>query len=123
MDVISNFRRYLRLFFSNSVIEHGCTWKNKDSFAKEVRRLSVVLWIQTLAYEFPIEPHYLDPFVHWLPKPVQTHSSKLLTPRGLIGKPSFCDTDFMVDTTPLASTSRNDRTFLSAPFTRTNFCG
>ena len=56
------------IVFSNSVIEHVGTFENQVKFAKEVCRVGKRLWIQTPAKEFFFEPHYLTPFVHWLPK-------------------------------------------------------
>jgi SAM-dependent methyltransferase len=56
------------LVFSNSVIEHLGNFASQKKFAAECRRTGGRLWIQTPALGFPIEPHYLTPFVHWLPK-------------------------------------------------------
>ena len=64
------------ILFSNSVIEHVGTLAKQQNFAREVRRVGVKLWIQTPAFAFPIEPHYLAPFMHWLPWSVR----KLLLP-------------------------------------------
>lgn len=56
---------------SNSVIEHVGGWQRKVDFAKEVSRVSQSYYIQTPNYWFPIEPHCMTPFYHWLPKPIQ----------------------------------------------------
>jgi Methyltransferase domain len=87
--------------FSNSVIEHVGTWEDQVAFAREIRRVGDALWVQTPAYECPIEPHYLAPFVHWLPKPVQRKMLRHFTPWGLIAKPPVSEIDLMVDTTRL----------------------
>ncbi|MGI8602782.1 MAG: class I SAM-dependent methyltransferase [Verrucomicrobiales bacterium] len=52
---------------SNSVIEHLGDWQKQKAFAGELTRVSKALWVQTPAKCFFIEPHYLAPFVHWLP--------------------------------------------------------
>ena len=65
------------IVFSNSVIEHVGSYDDQRAFAHEVRRVGRRLWIQTPARCFPIEPHYIAPFVHWLPRRWQRH---LVTP-------------------------------------------
>ena len=46
------------------------------------------LWIQTPAREFFIEPHYLAPFVHWLPIACQRRLIRNFTLRGWLERPS-----------------------------------
>jgi SAM-dependent methyltransferase len=56
------------LAFSNSVIEHVA---DREAFAAEVMRVARGWWVQTPAFSFPVEPHALLPFAHWLPAPVR----------------------------------------------------
>jgi len=56
------------IVFSNSVIEHLGTFENQRLMAEEVKRLAPVYFIQTPAYEFPIEPHFLFPGFHYMPR-------------------------------------------------------
>lgn len=59
------------LVHSNSVIEHVGHWNDMAAMAREVMRVGRSGWIQTPAWEFPIEPHFRAPFMHWLGGPAQ----------------------------------------------------
>jgi SAM-dependent methyltransferase len=54
------------LVYSSSVIEHVPP-QRRAAFAAEARRVGRGLYVQTPAFSFPIEPHSLLPFAHWLP--------------------------------------------------------
>ena len=56
------------LVFSNSVIEHLGNREDKLQFAQECCRVGKEVYIQTPNLWFPIEPHILTVFIHWLPK-------------------------------------------------------
>jgi hypothetical protein len=87
--------------FSNSVIEHVGTWERQMSFAREIRRVGCALWVQTPAYACPIEPHYLAPCIHYLPRPVQKFCVRWLTPWGWIHHPNREEVAQAVDSTRL----------------------
>jgi SAM-dependent methyltransferase len=53
------------LAYSSSVIEH-VERERRAAFAGEVRRVARGFFVQTPAQSFPIEPHALLPFAHWL---------------------------------------------------------
>jgi hypothetical protein len=57
------------LYHSNSVIEHVGGWADMQAMAREARRIAPSGWLQTPAWEFPIEPHFRLPFMHWLSAP------------------------------------------------------
>lgn len=66
------------LVHSNSVIEHVGSWNRMAAMARETQRVGKAGWIQTPAWEFPIEPHFRLPFVHWMAAPARR---RLLTLR------------------------------------------
>ena len=55
--------------YSNSVVEH-LPADERDAYAREVRRVGRRWFVQTPNRGFPVEPHALLPFVHWLPRPL-----------------------------------------------------
>jgi hypothetical protein len=69
--------------YSNSVIEHVGGWDDQIAFASEMRRVGRSLWIQTPAFECPVEPHYLGFAIHWLPKPCRWFAARWLTLVGI----------------------------------------
>lgn len=52
-----------------TVIEHVGSWCDIAAMAAELRRVGRAGWVQTQAWEFPIEPHYRAPFLHWFAQP------------------------------------------------------
>lgn len=74
--------------FSNSVIEHMGTWENQQRFADEIRRVAGALWVQTPAREFPVEPHFVAPLIHWLPKSWRKRVARFGTLWGWVERPT-----------------------------------
>jgi SAM-dependent methyltransferase len=58
------------LVYCSSVIEHVPA-PARAAFAAELRRVGRGWFVQTPARSFPIEPHALLPFAHWLPHPLR----------------------------------------------------
>ncbi len=58
------------LAYSSSVVEHVAP-ADRPRFAAELRRVARGIWVQTPARAFPVEPHALLPFAHWLPPRVR----------------------------------------------------
>jgi hypothetical protein len=76
---------------SNSVIEHVT---DQAKFASEMLRVGKRVYCQTPAKEFPVEPHCLGLFVHWLPRKWFTHFvHRYLTLYGWIAKPDREETE------------------------------
>jgi hypothetical protein len=74
--------------FSNSVVEHLGSWDAQVQFASEIRRVARCYFLQTPDVRFPVEPHLITPFVHWLPKQVQLRCLRNCTVWGLLERPS-----------------------------------
>jgi hypothetical protein len=74
--------------FSNSVIEHISTPEDQRRFAEEVRRTGRAYWVQTPDRRFPLEPHLVTPFLHWLPKRARVAIARRFTFWSLIERPS-----------------------------------
>src|SRR3954452_24438232 len=64
------------LAYCSSVIEHVEPAQRPD-FARELRRVARGWYVQTPAFSFPIEPHALLPFAHWLPPGLRRHYWRL----------------------------------------------
>ncbi len=56
------------LTFSNSVIEHVGDETSTARFAQECDRVGKRVYIQTPNHWFPMEPHFVALFIHWLPR-------------------------------------------------------
>ena len=56
------------LVFSNSVIEHVGSYDDMAAFAREIMRVGENIYVQTPNRWFPVEPHIVALFIHWLPR-------------------------------------------------------
>jgi hypothetical protein len=74
------------LLVCNSVMEH-VPLKQRARLAEDMHRVAKRLFCQTPAYEFPLEPHFVFPFIHWLPRWFGFHLAKI-TPWRLLSRPS-----------------------------------
>jgi hypothetical protein len=53
--------------FSNAVVEHVGGREDQERFARELCRVSKRVFVTTPNRLFPVDPHTLLPFLHWLP--------------------------------------------------------
>lgn len=81
------------IVYSNSVIEHLQTLENQRRFAAECSRVGMQYYIQTPNRWFPIEPHLITPFIHWLPKQVQKRLLRNFTLWGWFVRPAQSTAD------------------------------
>ena len=105
--------------FSNSVIEHLGTWERQKAFAHEAGRVARKLWIQTPARCFPIEAHFLAPYIQYLPKGIQ-HRIVRWTPRGLLN-PGVVHQ--IVDEVRLLTYTEMTELFPDCQILKERFCG
>lgn len=84
------------IVYSNSVIEHLGSLENQRLFANEIRRVGHRYYVQTPNKWFPVEPHLITPFIHYLPKAMQKQLLRNFTIWGLLTRPTIrqCD-DFL----------------------------
>lgn len=111
-----------RLVFSNSVIEHVGDLAAQKRFADECRRVGGRLWVQTPALGFPIEPHYLTPFVHWLPKPMRRRMLRWCSVWGLLTRPTQEKVDEQVNEIRLLSKREMRQLFPDCRILVERFC-
>lgn len=109
--------------FSNSVIEHVGSRENQAKFAAEIRRVARGLWVQTPARNFPIEPHLLALFVHYLPLGWQRRLVRRFTLWGLISRPSQERIDQVLRETRLLSHADMREFFPDCEIRRERFLG
>jgi len=76
------------IVFSNSVIEHVGSRDQQRRLASEIRRVGVRYWVETPNRGFPLEPHLLTPFLHFLPQAVQRSLARRWTVWDALERPS-----------------------------------
>ena len=109
--------------FSNSVIEHLGTFEDQRRFAEEIRRVGRAVWVQTPARSFPVEAHFLTPFVHFLPRRWQRLLARRLTVWGLLVRPTQERVDDLVDELRLLTHAEMRRLFPDCEIRRERFLG
>ncbi len=76
------------IVFSNSVIEHVGGPERQRQFAGEIMRTGRAFWVQTPNRWFPVEPHLLTPFLHWLPPSARAALARRFTVWQALTRPS-----------------------------------
>jgi len=85
------------IVFSNSVIEHVGDGESQRQFANEIARVGKSYWVQTPNRGFPVEPHLLTPFLHFLPHAWQRRLARRCTVWALIERPSPDRWEFYIE--------------------------
>jgi hypothetical protein len=84
--------KQIDLLICNSVIEHVPP-SERAGLASEIARVARNYVIQTPAKAFPLEPHFIMPFLHWLPRRIGRAVVKF-SPFGLIHRDSAMTQSF-----------------------------
>jgi len=115
------------IVFSNSVIEHVGSPERQRRFAAEIARTGRRYWVQTPDRGFPVEPHLLTPFLHWLPRRAQRLIAPRFTIWSLLVRPSADRHDFYIrhwlEDIRLLSAADLGRMFPGARVIRERFLG
>ena len=104
------------LCYSNSVIEHVGDWDDQQRFADEIRRVGRSYYVQTPNYYFFIEPHFIAPFIHWLPVQVRIKLVRYCTLWGLTHRPDQVEIESTVRETVLLTKRQMKILFPNAVF-------
>jgi hypothetical protein len=104
------------LCFSNSVIEHVGTWEDQQLVADEIRRVGRSYYVQTPNFDFFIEPHFIAPFIHWLPPGVRRRLVRYFSLWGLTTRPAQEEIDRLVSETVLLTKRQMKTLFPEANF-------
>jgi hypothetical protein len=109
--------------FSNSVIEHLGNHDSQLLFAREIERVGREYWVQTPDPRFFFEPHYLTPFVHWLPVRQRRKVARYGTMWGLIEQPNKAEIEERIQEIRLISPKEFKGMFPDAEFIHERFMG
>ncbi len=108
---------------SNSVIEHLGEWQQQKIFADEIRRVGRCYWVQTPSRTFFMEPHFLAPLIHFLPKRHRKRLARHFTFWGLTIRPTAKQVNEMVEEISLLNAREVERLFPDANIVRERWCG
>ncbi len=89
--------RSFDIVFSNSVIEHVGNFESQQQFAAEIARVGRAYWVQTPNRSFPVEPHLLTPFLHFLPARWQRRIARNFTVWAMIERPTPDRREFYIE--------------------------
>lgn len=105
----------------NSMLEHVGEWRNCELAAAELVRVGKHGWVQVPAYEFPLEVHYMRPFVHWFAEPARAFFLRMTTRRFRHYNPAQFRDEF--ENTRLLTKKEMEYLFPDATYTAERFLG
>lgn len=116
-------RESFDIVVSNSVIEHLGEWQQQRIFAEEIRRVGRSYWVQTPSRSFVIEPHFLAPLIHFLPKKHRKRLARYFTIWGLTVRPTPAQVNEMVEEISLLNKPEVEELFPDAKIICEKWCG
>ena len=108
---------------SNSVIEHLGDRESQQRFASEVRRVARRYFVQTPDRSFPIEPHFMTPFLHWFSPACRRKLLRNFSVWGLLTRPTQAQCTAQIDEIRLLSASQLQTLFPDCAIVRERFFG
>lgn len=99
------------LAFSNSVIEHVGDWEDQVAFAREMLRCGKQVYMQTPNKWFPVEPHLIAVFIHWLPFRIQRRLVPWFSIWAWVTRPDQKTIDDVIKSLKLLSRSEVEQLF------------
>lgn len=111
------------LVLCNSVIEHLGSYDQQELMASEVARVGKSYFVQTPNRWFLLEPHYMTPCVHFLPKTLRARLVRNFTIWGLLTRPDPLQVSTMVGEIRLLTAAEMRRLFPSARHLSERFLG
>jgi ubiquinone/menaquinone biosynthesis C-methylase UbiE len=115
--------REFDIAYSNSVIEHLRTWEDQQRFAAEMRRVGRGYFVQTPNRWFPIEPHFVTLFIHFLPRALCRKLIRPLSYRGWVRSGDNIDLRQLADELRLLSKREMRLLFPDAELHRESWFG
>ena len=109
--------------FANSIIEHVGDQESRRRFAWEVERVGRRYYVQTPNYWFPVEPHLLTPFIHFLPAKLKKRLLRNFTVWGVLVRPTQQGCEEFVDEVRLLDAGELRGLFPAARIRRERFLG
>ena len=101
--------KHYDLLICNSVLEHVSP-ERRSPLASEMARVAERLFVQTPAKGFPIDPHFLMPIVHWVPRRLGRQLARVSLWR-ILSRSNIAQTDQYFDGTQLLARRELQRHF------------
>ncbi|MDR3403279.1 MAG: methyltransferase domain-containing protein [Chthoniobacter sp.] len=111
------------IVYANSVIEHLGTLDDQRQFAREALRVGRSVFIQTPNRWFPVEPHFVTAFFHYLPKGLQRFFLPRLSLRGLFRSGDNVELQQLFRELRLLSAAEMKELFAGCTIHRERLCG